>query len=296
MKHYNLIIFLVLFIGTCLWGQAKEEPAPAPDELLKHTIQTYYNPSDHGLKRAACYVTCPEIIKLLDSGLRNLIQSTDFEAIIKPGQAVDVKARNIPGHYGHEARKAIAKHQEKLERQLKIIFNSFDVVKRIFSVSKNLSNFELTTESEKRLTKITVKPKQAKSRRRNPKKPLKKRLSKNNQTGFDQLIIWITKDYIIDKIEITGPQGESVVKVKSSKYRKCWTARQVDITKYDRDECFDQRTLIKINYTYPQNIMMPSSIIFTLLDKKGIPLERRNEANPVSVKFADYQVELKEKK
>ncbi len=101
---------------------------------------------------------------------------------------------------------------------------------------------------------------------------------------------------MIDKAEITNSQGKSVISIKPQRYKKCWAIRELDITKYDKDDCFDERILTQITYVYPQNIMLPASIVSHLVDKKGVPIERRNEANPVSFNFADYEVEIKETK
>jgi hypothetical protein len=302
MKKYYLGLLMLGALGCgmgliSVWGESDTESKElTPAEILAQTAETYYDPAVHGLKRAAAYVTCPEIVDLFDNTVKNIIRNTKFEAIIEPGEGIKVKTRDIPAQYGPEARKTIHLYQEGLERQLTTVYQTLNLVQKLLLFKEDQPGLEINAEPDKKLTKLTITTKKPITKKRpfgrNPKKPA----PANEEPVAEITILWITKDYMIDKAEITNGQGKSVITVKHQRYKKCWALKELAIAKYDKDDCFEERIVSQITYAYPQNIMLPSIITSQLLDKKWGLIERRNEANPVSFNFADYEVELKETK
>ena len=293
-----------LFSAMMMFSYGREEEVKdkksgeellSPVEILTKTVESYYDLEDHGLKRAVCFVKSPEFIKSLDAGMRRIVEPVKYEAIIEPGEDIKVKARQIPPNYGLDARDSIEEYEKQLARQLTqinyLINSPIELIKFILKDP----SFNLTTEADGKLTKITVARKEMPPQRRSRRGARQERSGPAESVKAlpENMVIWVTKDCIVDKMELVDKQGKSILDIKSHRYQKYWTIKQLDIVKYDEEGRLDERTYLDIAHGYPQTMMLPTCIKLSLLDEAGHLIERRNEVNPVSVNFSDYEVEIK---
>ena len=152
--------------------------------------------------------------------------------------------------------------------------------------------FDVRLAEEKKSTRLILERKKNEPRR--PLDRLREKLKRPTaEREYDLITLTLNADMLLEKIELSGWEGSREIRVSNQKYKKQWALKQVDMTTTDDEKRFDERLAITIDYVDPQGILLPSKYSFHNLEKDGKLLVRRNEANPVTVQFKNYQVEVK---
>ena len=145
---------------------------------------------------------------------------------------------------------------------------------------------DATVSENKGLTRIELTPKEAVKKARNKDKP--------KDDDWDTIVYEVTRDGLPEKIEMSGAKGRTVFDLKATKHKDRWALKQVDLAKYDAEGGLEERSVFEISWVPQKGILLPAKILYKVVDKKGEPVKRRNEPNPSSMEFSDYEVELKE--
>ncbi len=270
-------------------AESGEEPATGEDAyaLLEKTAAAYYDLDEAGLNRAACYLRCNEILKTLDATARRIVQRTTFEGILQPGKGIQVKTRKIPANFGAEARAGIERYRWRMQASLTRIFKKLDVIRIAMRIYRMKNSFDAAIETGKKGTRLifTRKNQKNESGRRGW------RSRRQSRAKLAEISIWLGRNNSITRIEIVGSDEKSVITIKPRTQKSRWMVRVLDVATYDSHDRLKERSIIEVDYTREKGLTLPARITIKTVDKKGKPIQRRNEANPVSVQMNKYEVE-----
>ncbi|MFA5795102.1 MAG: hypothetical protein WC980_08600 [Candidatus Brocadiia bacterium] len=288
-----------------------KNPSESAEDTLQKVRDSYYTIEKQGVTRYACFVKIPEIAKSRDFRNNFILTNVNYELIWERDKPVQVKARDLPAYFRPEAKfeaETYARMMQDAYQELsKITYPVQIFFKLLDSVDK--TKLEITALPDGKLTRINITPKTKEkgsdTKKQepqplepkdspDPEQPNKEKTKSPTPLSNDEsfsVAIWCNKDYQITKFETANKRENIFAIISPVKYKKLWNMGKLDITKKNAKNEFLERTLINYLYEYPKNIMIPSSIAITKVDKAGKPLERRNEPNPVTIQFNQYEIE-----
>ncbi|MBI4834733.1 MAG: hypothetical protein HY811_07955 [Planctomycetes bacterium] len=298
-------------IGLCLAGLmagltiraedgAKEDKEETAGEILQKCADSYYDLTKEELRRYTCFIKSPEIVKSVNLRSKVILDNVDYELAWEPNKPVTVKPREIPPYFGEDGREDTRICAQLMELAMRQLFQAANPVNEVVKALNSLSDedkYEMVLSKDLRnLNKVEAIPKKKeKSEKKTPRLRDRSKKETEEKNPFESLAIWINKDYQITKFELRTEKEKLIGTITPQKYNKLWGIKQLDITKADNEDNFLDRITIDFTYTYQDKFMLFSSMKFTMLDSKGKVLERRNEVNPISVTFSQYEIEKKEK-
>lgn len=284
-------------------------------EMLKKASESYYDIEKQGVTRYACYVKMPEIAKSRDFRNNFILTNVNYELIWEKDKPAQVKARDLPPYFRQEARVEAETYARLMETAYREFIKITNPIQTFFNFLDTLDKdkFEITAAPDGKLTQIEIGPKpppeeKAEEKGKEPEnKPAEQHGPPPEERGKDRdrarikdmpvddsftMVIWLNKNYQIPKFEFANKREKVAATITPAKYKKFWNMGKLDVTKKNPKDEFVERTLINYAYEHPKNIMLPSTITVTKVDKSGKTLERRNEVNPVNINFTQYEVEV----
>lgn len=284
-------------------------------EMLRKTSESYYNIEKQGVTRYACYVKMPEIAKSKDFRNNFILTNVNYELIWEKDKPAQVKARDLMPSFRQDARVEAETYARLMEAEYRGFVKIINPIQTFFSFLDTMDKdkFEITASLDGKLTRIEIGPKKPQEPAEEAGKPepadkpadmhgpppeergKDKDRAKVKDIPVDDsftVVIWLNKDYQIPKFEFSNNREKVAATITPTKSKKFWNMGKLDVIKKNPKDEFVERTLINYAYEYPKNIMLPSTITVTKVDKSGKTLERRNEVNPVSINFTQYEVEV----
>ncbi|MBN2711217.1 MAG: hypothetical protein JXR97_02145 [Planctomycetes bacterium] len=291
MKSRRPLLLLAIAAFTLLPSLARSEEKEALT-VIKAIGESYYDLGEAGLRRAQCYVSSKEIQDTLDVAARNVIRLTKFEAILEPGGKFEVKPRDISPRNGPAVRAGIhlyaamlQKYIAEVDRILKFIPNIMKpkLLDSVFDVSYEKAGDEswIVLES-KRKEKVTLPPKE------NGGEPVV------DLKAAEAYAITLDKKGMLSKIRKISKDGTEETNLKLQVKDGKWAIKEMDYSKFDKQERLMERTIIQVKFTTKSGLMLPAKITLKAVDKKGKAIDRRDEPNPLTMTFTDYEIEERE--
>ncbi|MBI4711763.1 MAG: hypothetical protein HY762_00390 [Planctomycetes bacterium] len=227
-------------------------------DMLHKVAETYYDIEEQSASRFSCFIKIPDIAKVQEFRTKFIMEKVDYEYIWEKRKPFTVKARELPGYFGPEAKWEAVVYAGLMEKGLQ------ELVKVAYPV-KNLLSEKSDDKSEEQTEK-----------------------------SLDSIVICINKEYQLTKFEVSDNQDRMIATILPIKHRdkKLWNISKLDITKQDKKGEFIERTIITYMYEYTKGIMLPKLITLNVVDKGGKLVARRNEPNPINVQFTKYEVEV----
>lgn len=272
-----VVTWLMSFCAVMPAADEDQTRSSDPEEVLQTIHDSYYDLGKAGLRRAACYIECKDVLDKFDAGARRVLRRVKYEAIIEPGKSVQVKPRDVPPHFGAEARAGIDMYALGMQKALNDIGNGIDTVARICDPKKLkwLGELKLVEENGQRLIVLD-----------------KRNRKKKDEPAIG--VIKLDKNDLPEEFRIRKGETWEITKFKTKLRDDMWMITEVDIAKYDAHDRLIERSIIEIDYDREKGIYLPEEMTISQVDKKGKPLDLRNEANPITAKFTNYEVEKRE--
>jgi len=279
-----LSAFMALAAESSTSGEAggtKASALPKADAILTKIRDSRYDLAAAGLIRAAAYIRAPEIQATLDPAVRSILRRTRLEAIFVPHKPVEVKTRKTPSELTAEGRIGVEIYRSLIEAGLRHVTGGLDFAYNIIDPEKMLVAFDAVVDSgDDGTVEIMLQKKKT--------RPIK---DEDNPAAREYITIIVGKDGLLQRVVSVEKGVRTEIGIGNYKHKDRWLFKSVDIAKSDAEGRFLERAVIEIDYLTVKGIALPSKISYRALDKDGKPLQRRNEANPVSVEFSDYEVE-----
>jgi len=288
----------LLVLGLCCmpWVRAAEEPAPS--DLLRRLSEQYYDLDRAGLSRASCFVESREILDQLDDTAKALLRKPDFEAILVPGKPVTVKVRDLPANYGPEARKGVAAYCLGATLVLDVVFGALDAIPDLLAPERVTAIYDVELAGRPGEWRIVLTSK-ATGDADGKRVPLRQRREARREgTEGDQpkerVTLTLDKNDRVQSIRKQTGKGVQETKVTCETAGSQWLISGLDIADYDEQERLFQRQVVAISYSRQNGIYLPTRVSSKAVDKEGHLLHRRDEADPVTIRFTQYRVERRE--
>jgi len=298
-----------------------------PQEVLKDIYESYYDYDEVGLNRVSCLVKSPEIFEKFDSKAKKNLSKIKIEAVMVPGKTIDIRPHETVNlKRGGPEMMAAQTFSSKTERWLTQIFDHLESVPEYIN-PENLSQYKfswvegeegkimkltmeeaeqnnvkdqpLKKEKEKERLKGAPQKGKAKNKGKNKKvvnvknNPMPFQQKKANQGPKGNMEIQLTSSGYLHKIIFEKGEESEDIRIKTKKSGKKWLIEDFDVAKFDDQKRLIERNLIRYNYITRSGVVVPQKVTLKALDSKGRLVDRREEANPVTIIFSGHQVEVR---
>jgi hypothetical protein len=275
-------------------GASPSGAEPDPRDLLRGLSEQYYDLGRSGLARASCYVESKEILDQLDDTAKALLRKPDFEAVLVPGKPVVVKVRDLPANYGAEVREGVAAYCLGATLVLNVVFGALNAIPDLLDPERVGANYDIRLNGRPGEWRILLTSTALVDDDGKRVSPRQRREGAAETQPKERIAIALDRNDRIRAIRKTTATGTQEIGVSSEEMGKQWLITSLDIADYDEQERLVQRQIVAISYTRQKGLQLPARISSKAVDKEGRPLRRRNEPNPVTIRFSQYRVELRE--
>lgn len=288
----------VLALALSWTVRARAAETPEPTDLLRRLSEEYYDLGRAGLARASCFVESREILDQLDDTAKALLKKPDFEAVLVPGKPVAVKVRDLPANYGPEAREGVTAYCLAATLVLNVVFGALNAVPDLLDPERVTATHEVALAGRPGERRLLLTPKGTADAdgRRGPLRPRRdaRREGAEGDPPAGRITLSLDKHDRIRALHRQTADGTQETKVTCETAGTQWLVTGLDIADYDEQERLVQRQIVTIDYTLQDGLRLPARISSKAVDKEGHLLRRRNEANPVTIRFTQYRVERRE--
>lgn len=302
------------------------------DQLLLKISKSYYSVEDSGLRHASCYVKSQNIIDSLGNAMSKALRTSQLEAVFEPGKRITVKAVRKPTGIAPEMHFAIETYVRKQEAVLNDVQKRLALLPMLIGHERLTKKFNLNMEEDgkNRLIVLTAKDtveagdgqeeinekerslreqraaewtkRRAKRREEAAEREPQPRVENNDAVSqklpidvakAKKIVITVSANDQLTQIDVAYPETRDVLKIDVQVKDDKWLIRKLDIASYDKQNRLDERDVTEIKYTTKKGLLLMSKIVLKLADKKGKPIQRRDQVNPVEIDFSKYEVDKK---
>ncbi len=295
MHRQAMGLLLSVTLTVAASSRSARAGAPAPERVLRQLSEQYYDVVDAGLARASCYVESREILREFDDRARKILSKPDYEAVIVPGKPVIVKARDIPQQYWKEARAGVAAYSLAATLVLNAMFGALNAVPELLDPDELAGKYDIQLGGKPGARRIELVAKAMVTEDGKRVLPWQRKGEHSGLRPKEHIVIALDKKdrlHTITKTTVAGSE-ETVVELEETRDGR-WLVAGLDISKRDDRERLVERRQFTISYTEQKGVLLPSKVRSKAVDKEGKTIRRRDEPNPVSIRFSRYRVELRE--
>jgi hypothetical protein len=267
---------------------------PDPRDLLRRLSGQYYDVGQAGLARASCFVESREILDQLDDTAKTLLKRPDFEAVLVPGKPVVVKVQDLPPEYGAEARKGGAAYCLGAALVLNAVFGALNTVPDLLDPQRVAERYDIQLDGSPGAWRIVLTSTALVDEDGKAVPFGQQRVGLAKTQPRERLMIALDRNDRVRSIRKATATGTQEIGVSSDEVEKHWLITGLDIANYDEQERLVQRQIVSISYTRHKGLHLPSRISSKAVDRDGRVLRRRDEPNPVTIRFSRYRIELRE--
>ncbi len=265
-----------------------------PHDLLAKLSSQYYDLGRAGLARASCYVESKEILAQFDKTARAILQQPDYEAVIVPGKAVTVKARELPAAYGRDARAGVGVFCLGAQVVLNLVFKTLADIPDLLDPERVTQDYDVSLEGTAGAWRLVLDSKATVDRKGRRILPRERPDADADVRPREHIVLALDRDDRLRTITRATAEQTEKTEVALQEADGRWLIKSLDVGAYDQEGRLIERRVLELRHVAQKGIFLPSRLSSKVVDAKGRTVHRRDEANPVTIRFSQYRVELRQ--